>query len=635
MRARHPIALALTALVALGVAACDPPEADAGGSSPEPSGVLRGSVLYIGPRPACDYDGASPTRVRGNAVLLLFLADNPPPPAGGATSAENLLVIPGRYLFALADCLPAAPTPADLRVPVTRTVDLTWPEVALAMGHDVTVDYEIRGFYDSDEDFDPFFSVRRLATKGDVAGGAFVNAAASPAQFARIEFESAEDRPNGQAVDGVAVTLAAFVNTELPTFELADASHGLSSEATVPPLPDPIAREQALFDLSHLTLSLLDPSDASTAATLAAAGMSLDPHPSGYGFFTLPVDADRDGVQDPHPILGSSGVMWEHPIVILRRARTPIESAMGIPDVTIIASVRPTRTFFKDTFAPELEVIVPPIAVVDLDPSNPSCRVPYVAPANLAETYEGPLPTDCQELPTGNYDVNVLAGIAGGRAIDYRAQLAAEMPGLSPAELEMLVRARTDTDWVIEGGQYSSQAWSIPNELGCPDPTYRPNALDPDGRPIAVSQIDANPLATCGDPRALPSDCDEMGSPMRCDQGPAGRFSVVDPDPSNPPDATDRTAGHGVATCQTTIRGATMMPDAVRYLPVPAACCAAVAHLCGVPLCSLRNDAVRPGAGGSRAIREVARAGEDYDVAEDGTITPRCVPFLPPSSCCE
>ena len=38
-----------------------------------------------------------------------------------------------------------------------------------------------------------------------------------------------------------------------------------------------------------------------------------------------------------------------------------------------------------------------------------------VARTNLAETYEVG-PTECQELPTGNYDVSVLAGIAGGAA---------------------------------------------------------------------------------------------------------------------------------------------------------------------------------------------------------------------------
>ena len=121
---------------------------------------------------------------------------------------------------------------------------------------------------------------------------------------------------------------------------------------------------------------------------------------------------------------------------------------------------------------------------------------------------------------------------------------------------------------------------------------------------------------------------------MQCTQGPAGRFSVVDPDGANAPDSTDPSAGHGVAACQTTLRGATMMPDSVAYMPVPSQCCDAVRHLCGLPLCPLRPNAILPGAEGERSIREMSVLGEDFMVSDDGTITPRCVPFLPPASCC-
>ncbi len=633
-----PSSSILAWLCALTAAGCITPETDrpGEGSVPDVTGTIEGTILYVGQRPECSGAGEERT-VRGNVALLLFHYDDPPPPSGTATRSESLLVVPGSELFERSDCLPAAPSPEELSQVITRSADFVWPDIALARGEDAEVEYQIRAFYDRDGDFNPFFSVRRLATKGDVAGGAFVNTAVAVPQFERVRFESVEDRPNGQVVRGVAVTLGARVNTELPASRLGDGTRALPSEAVIPPTSDAVVREQLLWDYSRMRLSLIDPTDQSWAQTLGVAGMSIDPHPSGHGWFVLPVDADRDGAQDPHPTLGAAGVMWEHPIVILRRARNPIELAVGIPDAVIIASVRPSRTLSKDTFAPDIDIVVAPIAAVTLDPAIPDCRVPYIAPGNLAETYER-IPVDCQELPTGNYDVNVLTGIAGGRALSYREELLADMPGLPPTVLDLIVGARTDNDWVIEGGSYSSQAWSIPNELGCPDPVYRPllddegnPRLDMDGNPIAVSQVDEDPAAHCGPASA----CDASGTNMQCSQGPAGRFSVVDPDPDNAPSASDTSDGHGVASCRTALRASTMMPDSVSYMDVDAACCGAVRHLCGLPLCPLESAAAL-GHEDVRAIREIRlrAAGEDYEVGEDGTITPLCVPFLMPASCC-
>lgn len=666
MHPLHPTLAILTLLVAP-LTACDPPEADEPfmGSVPTPSGVIHGTVFYAGPRPSCtrDADGA-PIEVRGNVILLLFFADNPPPPAGSATSAENLLVIPARDIFDRGDCLPQRPTAEDLAQTVTRSSGFDWSDIALLDEETIPastescsataphgscepgrmcesarerptfgtcveprVDYQVRGFFDRDADFNPFFSVRRLATRGDVAGGAFVNLAASPPQFERITFGSHQAVPNGQELDGVTVAIAAVVNTELPAFELSGNTRAASSESVVPATSNAIVRERMIWEQTEMEISLIAPYSAPWTATLEAAGMSIDPQPSGFGFFIQPVDANRDGVQDAHPLLGAAGVLWEHPIVILRRARNPYELAVGIPDALLIATVRPTQTIARDTFAPSIEIGVAPIAAVSLG----ACQIPYIAPGNIAETYER-VPVDCQELPTGNFDINVLSGIAGGTPLNYRHQLQDDLPELPASVLETLVRSRTDNDWVIEGGSYSSQAWTIPNELGCPDPVYRPNALDQNGSPIAVSQLDEDPFASCGDPRR--SECDATGTLMQCSQGPAGRFSVVDPDGANAPDHTNTTAGHGIATCQTTIRGATMMPDSVAYMPVPSECCDAVRHLCDLPLCPLRPRAIRPGAEGASSIREMSVLGEDFTQDEDGTITPRCVPFLPPASCC-
>src|SRR5687768_15592119 len=101
-----PFPLAAPALLialALGASGCDEPEADCfrseGCAAPEPRGVITGTVLYVGPRPVCARDDAGeliePLHVEGQVVLTLFEYDNPPPPTGSASSALNLLTVPG------------------------------------------------------------------------------------------------------------------------------------------------------------------------------------------------------------------------------------------------------------------------------------------------------------------------------------------------------------------------------------------------------------------------------------------------------------------------------------------------------------------------------------------------------------
>ncbi len=626
----------LGAILTLGAASllsagCEDPPSDEPfmGSVPIPGGLMHGGIIYAGPRPTCIYDGDTATEVVGNIVLTMFVYDNPPPPSGSATSASNAFVLPARDVFELSDCMPLEPTPEVAAEVITRGARFTWPEIALARGAGVTIDYQIRGFFDRDGDWNPFFSVRRLPTGGDVAGGAFDDTNVVPPQFRRLSFGSVEDFPEGQVLEGVAIALGALVNTELPAFELGPTTRATLSENVIPPVSDAAVREQMIFDQTRMEITLIDPMTESWANTLESAGMNIDPSPDRFAWFTLDVDADRDGIQDLHPILGSGGVLWQHPIVIMRRARNPIEMAVGIPDTLVIATVRPTQTISKQTFGPTIQIGVAPIAAVNLNPALDFCNIPYIPPGNLAETLER-IPVECQEMPTGNYDINVLTGIAGGTVINYRQQLMDDMPGLPESVLNTLVSSRTENDWVIEGGSASGQAWSIPNELGCPDP-YRPNAIGPDGNPTTVSQLDEDPFTNCG-PVAM---CDATGTNMQCSQGPSGRFAVVDADDSNTPDASDTTDGHGIPACTTAIRASTMMPDTVVYMPIPDECCTdAIRGLCGLPLCPLRPTAVLSSESGVNMIREISELGRDYDVAADGTITPRCTPLLPPASCC-
>jgi hypothetical protein len=647
--------------------ACENPNPDAfrrnGGAAPDPTAVLEGSVLYVGPRPSCDYyETGEPARIRGRIALLLFDYDNPPPPAGSATTAKSLLIIPGRDVFSLEDCRPESPTMADL-APIMRSVAFTWPEIELgtrsadpATGELVRsgASYQIRGFYDDDGDFNPFFSVRNLATAGDIGGGAVVSATAAVPTFARIEVPNIDDAPNGVRVQGVAVTLGALIQNERPIFEVDETTQALSSEATIPLIADAIALEQALYDLADMRVSLVASGGQTDGAqvwsnALAAAGVQVDFSPRVHGMPIFGVDANGDGLGDPHPILGSNGVAWYHPVIIMQRARSPIEVAVGIPPILLIGSIRPTvvagvtQGFVQRETLTTAEVIVPPVAVMVTNPALPvTCRVPLIAPGNIAELYEtppgtAPSPRDCQELPSGNYDVNVLSGMAGGRAIDIVADCVAACVAAGTDEATCTPGCQTqamlqsDTGYRFEGGSYSSQAWSVPNELGCPDTAYRPTAID---------QLDA-PHADGTFPL-----CGADDTVMLTHQGRQGSFAIVDPNGANAPaDPTTTDVGHGDPRCQMALRTTGPMAltvDTIHYTAVSDACCpTALLRLCGLPLCPLRDAMTREGypegvraSGTSRQTREMRVEGEDYTVAPDGTITPLCVPFMMPTSCC-
>jgi hypothetical protein len=598
--------LVLPAACLLG--ACGDPLVDApereGGNAPDPTGLLEGDVVYAAPMPEC-VGGA----VTGRVVLTLFRSDDPPPPEGGATTAVNLLFVDAAELFAPSDCgLPEGTV-------VTRSAGFRWPDIPLGQGPaDAEGDlpgvaYQIRGFYDAEGDFDPRFGIRSGATRGDVAGGAFLSA--TDLRFRALAFDHVDERPDGQVVSGVTVTLAAPVGSEIPAFALDEGTRAMSSSATFSLSPDPVARDQALWELAAMRLRLLDP-DGPEGPSLERAGVDLDTSQEGRGFFVAPVDADRDGMGDLHPVLGSTGLPWLLPIVIAQRARNPVERSVGIPGVRFVATVRPGFVLppaQRTTFAPEIDISVPPVAIVTLRPDLPECQIPYIAPGNAAEQYEAG-PTECQELPTGSYDVALIGGLAGATIVDVRAAIQAEMPDIPASALDAAVAARTDTGFALSGGTLASQAWSIPNELGCPDVAYLPPGF-------AINQLDEDPTTPCGAPDTL----------MLADQGPQGRFAVVDENPDDAPDPTSTADGRGVPLCGTAPRASTGMLDSVTYVDVPEACCDGVRALCGLPLCPLVDRAPRMSGTGSVGIREL-RAGDVIDGV------PTCVPFHVPVSCC-
>lgn len=522
------------------------PVGRSGKSSKQVLGLIEGSVVYEGPQVDCDFQDDVAVRIRGRVILTLFDFNNPPPPAGKATSAISVLSINGDRLFSLADCKPPGVTRGP---PVTRSVSFTWPELPMARS------FQIRGFYDNDGDFIPFFTATRSATADDVVG------AAGDA----IDFGTLAQFPQGQAVRGVVVSLRAPVLTEVPLFEVALSPVQLRSDATFTeavPQGNPTDKNAAvnsLWNLARLTLTYPGSEKSEYASALAAAGLRLKSTASPT-WHIRSIDLTRidpvtgrleqgpDNTPDPHPVLknGLFAEVWRSPFVYAIRARTAAEIQARIPNVTLIGSPRfdqdPEGT---DRQSSSINITLPPVAIVDLNPTRPECSIPYIPSGNPVETYVSdeslPEPAkECQELPTGEYSLTIFHGLAGQ----------------SP-----------------ENARLSGQSWTVPNELGPPDTRYDPSAFP---------QLDPSVL---------------VGS-----QGPSQRPIVYDP-----------TTADGV-------RPPCGLP-AGTLKQVPEVCCAAVANLCGLPLCE--TEVVGTGVVSIRRLNRLQNDG-----------TPSCVPFLPPASCC-
>lgn len=127
-----------------------------------PSGVIRGTVTYTGPRP-CSRDG----HIVGNAVISVWRKNNPPPPAGVATTPVNFVAVPGDVLFANE-----RPSIAkDIDCPTDASQVTVSSPFAIAPLDAAT--YIVTAFYDRRGRFWPTFRFRNQPESGDLAGGYF------------------------------------------------------------------------------------------------------------------------------------------------------------------------------------------------------------------------------------------------------------------------------------------------------------------------------------------------------------------------------------------------------------------------------------------------------------------------------
>lgn len=642
---RTIVSSVLTGTLALSAAACNTVEQDdfrsEKGISPDPSGVIKGSVVYAGPHPRCEYKDGKAVDILGRVILTLFDFDNPPAPEGRASSSKNLLVLKGSELFSLDDCLPEGEEPnyADR---ITRAGEFLWPSIQLFKNKPSV--FQIRGFFDADGDMLPFFSVRRIPTAGDIAGGALVDPSVPAKGNMPLHMAAQKDATKGVLLENVTVTLGSPVMTERPMFQLSENRY-LNAESAVKAVVDGFranvpATVERVWNLTcadqaenpddvdpscGLKVKLVDQEEVQ--ATIDYAGVGIDFSPERYGFFFENVDVKTvvkggpdinlpDGVQDPHPIFGSSlGLDWMTPMVLAQRSalirttdeqgRTEafFEAQAGIPSVTLVGTVlpsdvpgvlpagtEPAGSIEPRSRVEDLRVALPPIGVVDLDPIDTACRVLYVPPGNVYSSYDLRV-AECKELPTGTYGVNVLQGIAGGTVREEAD------PDVSASGL------------VIDGGRYSGQSWSIPNELGDPGQVGS-HALASQGRSelLVVYDGDTEPREACTqgiDPVATAL----AGSPVLVDLKLRTKCQE-----DESPFGEDELPGSSVIT-----RGS----DG-NYC-MPAYCCNNVAHLCDVPLCPYTQQ-------DGRAVRESPT--RLVGTGENGKPIPNCLPFPMPDLCC-
>ena len=158
-----PLMLAFTGVA---VASCTPPD----DAALPPAGVISGTVSYVGPKP-CTESG----HVVGAANLLLFETKNLPPPDGLATRSVRISAVPGTLLFAdlaprltyNADGSRWCPTDGER---VTSSVPFSFAAVGGGQ-------FQVRGYYDLVGDFNPAFKITTSSAKGNISGGALLNAA--------------------------------------------------------------------------------------------------------------------------------------------------------------------------------------------------------------------------------------------------------------------------------------------------------------------------------------------------------------------------------------------------------------------------------------------------------------------------
>lgn len=235
----------LATLALLAAAACGEVKTDSANFAP--SGVMDGTVTYIGPLPCTVRNTPTSVHVVGAAVMLIFNESLLPPPEGFGTTAGQVAVVTGDELFrgVTADLPVPGPELGSVACPPPGTrvsVSAPWKAGPVPAGR-----WQVRGFYDYDGDFSPLLKIHQLPTQGDIGGGAIANPeeVLKGKQVAYQTFAVGVDPDGtgsyqmpetGARVSGIAVSLAQQLTYSRPVFHassVVDERPGAAGDVTV------------------------------------------------------------------------------------------------------------------------------------------------------------------------------------------------------------------------------------------------------------------------------------------------------------------------------------------------------------------------------------------------------------------
>jgi hypothetical protein len=466
-----------------------------------PRGAIVGSVVYSGPAP-CTRNG----RVIGGAVVLAFEERALPPPDGLATEPAGLIVVHGDDLFRGTPLAFAADGSASC-----PSADAPWvtTTASFALAPLEAGNYQLRGFFDRDGDFNPAFSIFNLPTRGDVAGGALDNATealgGAPPRYRTLgvgELDASGVRTipaTGSRIEGVAVTLGLPLPFERPMFHVAGVTSGTKAEVK------PGATVTVPSDYELDTFDANDPSstEASLVRMTVRAGLPDGEQTAAKAKpFTLPVndasfavtreDTNRDGIRDAADhVPESAQIPSLAPLAFLTRLPDagPSEPLVVLQGLTLLGSLLDTATTKPDLLvaATELRIALRP-AVLCIDRRDAS------KPVTLLQSRE----TDAQGKPLVTNPDEVVGRLA--KRLGRKVNLA----------YGCLPQGRYAMNLVYETGQ----AWTVPNEAAVCAANEAPSADGTrcGGRPRLASQ---GSLVVIGAPRDA-AYCAAHPTPSTC-----------------------------------------------------------------------------------------------------------------------
>lgn len=494
---------ALAALVGAAAPACEDPEIfiplqQFGG----PAGVIEGTVTYTGPAP-CFRNG----HILGAAAILAFDTRLLPPPEGLGTSAASVDIVSGDELFAGVRAQVEQNPDGCLNPAEKITVSATWAIAPLPAGT-----YQIRGFYDLDGDFDPAFSISTLPTRGDVGGGAIQNpveagAGTEPPRYREITLGvNGQIPPEGDLVEGVAVSLGLSLPLERPVFHVAEvlapagestdpANVVMSSDYQLPVFSgtEPAATEQSFI---RLRLGAGVPAAEAEAAAKPPFFMPVGPGETPVIHYSRQ-DVNGDGVKDEADhVPDSTQIPALYPLSVFSK----LAEGQSLVSQSAPAVILQGLTLYKGIVSTGLLLTAPEVTT----PDQPDALI-ALRPAALCLHPADP-------ARGGVLVVSHATDAAGNPVLANEQAVKDALTAQFKRPIEIAYGCLPEGRYAMNLVYESGQAWTVPNEAGVCAPSEAPSSGKCGTRPRLASQ---SVLLTVGPPKD-PAYCTQNPTPALC-----------------------------------------------------------------------------------------------------------------------